>query len=90
MLTGMGIATVFLYIRSIYRTIELLDGWTGPIITNQSFFNLLDGMPITVAMYALNVFHPGPLLKPPGKTEMLSESLKEDGHNNHTTVAMRV
>lgn len=38
MLVGMGISTVFILIRSVYRTIELLDGWTGKIITNQLLF----------------------------------------------------
>ncbi|KZV80823.1 hypothetical protein EXIGLDRAFT_815271 [Exidia glandulosa HHB12029] len=39
--------------RTIYRTIELQDGWTG---------NALEGMPITVAIYTLNIFHPGCLV----------------------------
>ncbi|KIO22639.1 hypothetical protein M407DRAFT_79016 [Tulasnella calospora MUT 4182] len=59
MLLGLGIVTVFIYIRSIYRTIELLGGWNGAIFVNESLFNALDGMPIFVAMFALNVFHPG-------------------------------
>ncbi|KAG8934863.1 hypothetical protein FRC01_014029 [Tulasnella sp. 417] len=59
MLLGLGIATVFIYIRSIYRTIELLDGWDGDIFINERLFNSLDGMPIFVAMFVLNVFHPG-------------------------------
>ncbi|QRV76303.1 RTA1-like protein [Ceratobasidium sp. AG-Ba] len=62
MILGLFISTLFIYIRSIYRTIELLDGWTGPIITNQLYFNVLDGMPIIVAIYALNLLHPGYLL----------------------------
>ncbi|KAG8715491.1 hypothetical protein FRC11_003797 [Ceratobasidium sp. 423] len=62
MIVGLSISTLFIYIRSIYRTIELLDGWTGPIITNQLYFDVLDGMPIVVAMYAINIFHPGFLL----------------------------
>ncbi|ELU43102.1 vesicle-mediated transport-related protein [Rhizoctonia solani AG-1 IA] len=69
MILGLSISTLFIYIRSIYRTIELLDGWTGPIITNELYFksiiyikDVLDGMPIVVAMYAINVFHPGLLL----------------------------
>jgi hypothetical protein len=48
--------------RTIYRTIELNDGWTGTIIKNERLFNVLDGMPIVVAMVTLNVFHPGWLL----------------------------
>ncbi|KAG8911306.1 hypothetical protein FRC00_006732 [Tulasnella sp. 408] len=59
MLLGLGIATVFIYIRSIYRTIELLGGWNGEIFVNERLFNLLDGIPIFVAMFVLNVFHPG-------------------------------
>lgn len=38
MLVGMAISTLFILIRSVYRTIELLDGWTGRIITTQLYF----------------------------------------------------
>jgi len=62
MLIGLSISTLFIYIRTIYRTIELNDGWTGTIIKNERLFNVLDGMPIVVAMVTLNVFHPGWLL----------------------------
>jgi len=62
MLVGMIIATVFLYIRCIYRTIELLGGWGGPIIQNQTLFDTLDGMPIIVCLVTLNIFNPGRLL----------------------------
>ncbi|KAG8882346.1 hypothetical protein FRB97_008360 [Tulasnella sp. 331] len=62
MVMGLVIATVLVYIRSIYRTAELLDGWGGPIITNQTMFDLLDGVPVFLAMVTLNVFHPGRLI----------------------------
>ncbi|KAG8948799.1 hypothetical protein FRC04_009262 [Tulasnella sp. 424] len=65
MLLGLVIATVFIYVRSIYRTIELLDGWNGPIITNETLFNVLDGMQILLAMVTLNVLHPGWLVPLP-------------------------
>ncbi|KAG9050034.1 hypothetical protein FS837_008014 [Tulasnella sp. UAMH 9824] len=65
MLLGLVIATVFIYVRSIYRTIELLDGWNGPIITNETLFNVLDGMQILLAMVTLNVLHPGWLIPIP-------------------------
>ncbi|KAG9018259.1 hypothetical protein FRB90_011713 [Tulasnella sp. 427] len=65
MLLGLVIATVFIYVRSIYRTIELLDGWNGPIITNETLFNVLDGMQILLAMATLNVLHPGWLVPVP-------------------------
>ncbi|KAG8884511.1 hypothetical protein FRB97_004024 [Tulasnella sp. 331] len=46
MMSGLIIATVLVYIRSIYRTPELLDGWDGPITTNQAIFDSPDGVPM--------------------------------------------
>ncbi|CEL55701.1 Sphingoid long-chain base transporter RSB1 OS=Saccharomyces cerevisiae (strain ATCC 204508 / S288c) GN=RSB1 PE=1 SV=3 [Rhizoctonia solani AG-1 IB] len=63
MLTGLGIASVFILIRSIYRTIELTDGWNGRIISTEKWFNWFDGGAIAVAMVTFNVFHPGFLIK---------------------------
>jgi len=55
---GMALATLFVLIRSVYRTIELINGWTGRIITTEKFFNILDGAPIVLAMITLNIAHP--------------------------------
>ncbi|KAI0354291.1 RTA1-domain-containing protein [Trametes cingulata] len=62
MIIGLGLEAVFLFIRSIYRTAELSDGWQGKIITTQVYFNVLDGAMIVLAMFTLNAFHPGQLL----------------------------
>ncbi|KAL7415338.1 RTA1-like protein [Mrakia frigida] len=62
LILGVSLSTLFIFIRSIYRTIELLDGWTGPIIANQQLFNFLDGMMIIFALLATNFLHPGFLL----------------------------
>lgn len=43
MLLGLSISTLFVFVRSIYRCPELLAGWTGPIIENQTLFDILDG-----------------------------------------------
>ncbi|KII94270.1 hypothetical protein PLICRDRAFT_422235 [Plicaturopsis crispa FD-325 SS-3] len=50
------------YVRSIYRTIELADGWNGRIIHTQVYFNVLDGAMIILAIITLNIAHPGLLL----------------------------
>ncbi|KAG8801682.1 hypothetical protein FRC17_006580, partial [Serendipita sp. 399] len=68
MLLGLATSTLFVLIRSVYRTIELLDGWSGRIITNQLYFNVLDGAAIVVAIYAINIFHPGFLLQDNART----------------------
>ena len=48
--------------RSVYRTIELVDGWDGRIIQTELYFNVMDGAMIVISMYCLNVLHPGRLL----------------------------
>ena len=48
----------------MYRTIELVDGWDGRIISNELYFNVMDGAMIVAAMYCLNFFNPGRLLGP--------------------------
>ncbi len=40
MLIGLCIATVFIYLRSIYRTIELLGGWNGAVFINEKLFSM--------------------------------------------------
>ncbi|KAF9045120.1 RTA1 like protein-domain-containing protein [Panaeolus papilionaceus] len=63
MIGGLIFNTTALFIRAIYRTIELVDGWNGPIITNELFFNVLDGAMIILAIYTLNFIHPGRFLE---------------------------
>ncbi|KAI0710518.1 RTA1-domain-containing protein [Earliella scabrosa] len=62
MILALALDGLFILIRSIYRTIELIDGWTGPIISNEVYFNVLDAAMIVLAMFTLNFLHPGFLL----------------------------
>lgn len=57
-IAGMAVSTFFVLLRTGYRTVELSDGWTGRIITTQRYFNYLDGAPICIALFTLNVLHP--------------------------------
>ncbi|KDR83263.1 hypothetical protein GALMADRAFT_239130 [Galerina marginata CBS 339.88] len=65
-ITFMSVALLFstmcLFVRAIYRTIELSNGWNGRIISTQVLFNVLDGAMVTLAIYTLNFAHPGLLL----------------------------
>ena len=45
MLSGMCLMTVLLFIRSIYRTAELADGWHGVIITTEWLFGTTTCLP---------------------------------------------
>lgn len=52
-------AIAFIYVRSIYRTIELLQGWDGFLITHEVYFVVLDGVMMVCAVFVFNLVHPG-------------------------------
>ncbi|KAJ4493559.1 RTA1 like protein-domain-containing protein [Lentinula edodes] len=62
MSAALVLSTICIFIRAVYRTIELTDGWSGRIISTQRYFNVLDGAMIVIAMYIMNIAHPALLL----------------------------
>ncbi|KAJ2915434.1 hypothetical protein MD484_g4984, partial [Candolleomyces efflorescens] len=59
MLSALTFSTIVLFIRAVYRLIELADGWNGRIISTEVYFNVLDGAMVVLAIYTLNFIHPG-------------------------------
>ncbi|ORY02045.1 putative RTA1 domain protein [Clohesyomyces aquaticus] len=51
--------TLMIYIRSIYRTVELMQGWTGYLITHEPYFIGLDAVLMLLAVTVFNFVHPG-------------------------------
>jgi hypothetical protein len=72
--------------RSIFRTIELLDGWSGKLATDQVLFSVLDGGMIVLSSLLLNIFHPMFLLRSShsvtGKCSDTEEAMKEVGNSS--------
>ncbi|KAJ7099860.1 RTA1-like protein [Mycena crocata] len=62
MVAALAFSTLVLFIRSIYRIIELASGWNGRIIHTEVYFNVLDGGMVILAIFAINFAHPGRLL----------------------------
>lgn len=62
LLAAMLLSILVIYARSIYRTIELLQGWSGYLITHERYFIALDGAMMIVAVGVFNFLHPGWLL----------------------------
>ena len=56
---ALALATICIFIRSVYRVIELSQGWNGSLIKVQRYFIVLEGVMVLIAVLALNVFHPG-------------------------------
>ncbi|KGO63939.1 RTA-like protein [Penicillium italicum] len=77
--SAMVFSIVCIYIRSIYRTIELVQGWDGYLITHERYFVALDGAMMVLAVGIFNVLHPGWLL-PSGKAGSIEmEPISVDG-----------
>ena len=62
LLTGVAFASLMIFVRGIYRSVELAQGWSGFVITHEPFFTWLDGFPMVLCYAAFAVAHPGWLL----------------------------
>jgi hypothetical protein len=64
-------ATIFIYVRCIYRVAELWDGFGGHLANDEVTFMIFEGPMIILAITAITVFHPtrvfGDLWDPAGK-----------------------
>jgi hypothetical protein len=57
------IATVAILIRSIFRVIELWDGFNSGVAQNEALLMLFEGPFIIFACFALTICHPGVVFK---------------------------
>jgi len=57
------VASVAIFIRCIYRVVELSDGFSGDLANDETTFLVLEGPMIMVAMLALTLYHPGVVFK---------------------------
>ncbi|KAF9041080.1 RTA1-domain-containing protein [Hymenopellis radicata] len=97
MLVALFFNTACLYIRAVYRTIELAGGWHGAIIETEIWFNIFDGAMVVLAFYTLNFAHPGRLLGRDAmnakntttldKPEQLEMGSAESLNSNHNVAA---
>ncbi|KAG2124043.1 RTA1 like protein-domain-containing protein, partial [Suillus clintonianus] len=78
MLCSMALCTLCIFIRSVYRTIELANGWAGPVISTERYFDWLDGGLVTLAIYTLNFFHPGVWVKNEDPTAHASQQALDE------------
>ncbi|RKL22261.1 hypothetical protein BFJ72_g14716 [Fusarium proliferatum] len=65
-----------IFVRSIYRTIELIQGWEGYLITHEGSFIGLDAATMVIAVGIFNVFDPVFLLR--GEDDHLRPTCEEN------------
>jgi hypothetical protein len=73
-LIALTMSTLCIFTRCVYRVAELSDGWEGHLMRVQHYFVGLEGAIIVVAVYSLNLFHPGLCFK---ETPELPRALQE-------------
>lgn len=55
---GLFIASGFILLRCLYRTIELSQGWAGYFISHEVYFIVFDAVPMVLTLSALIYAHP--------------------------------
>ena len=83
-LAALFISFVMIYIRSVYRTIELLEGWDGYLITNEGFFFGLDAALMVIAVAVFLVWDPAVLL-PRTRKEPVGKNGASDSESGEAT-----
>ncbi|KAH9913670.1 RTA1 like protein [Epithele typhae] len=59
---GILVSTALVYVRSVYRMAEFIEGFSGALAHNQVTFVIFDASLVAIALYMLNWCHPGKLL----------------------------
>lgn len=52
------IVSILIFVRSIVRVAEYLQGYGGYIISHEAFLYIFDGVPMFLSMLTMNFIHP--------------------------------
>lgn len=56
--SALAVSTIAIFIRSLYRVIELSGGFGGALANNQATFMVLEGPMVIIAVLAMTLLHP--------------------------------
>lgn len=56
---GVSVSVVLIFVRSIYRLIELSEGWSSKLSNNENYFMILEGLMVSLATFILTILSPG-------------------------------
>ncbi len=77
LMAATAISILMIYIRSIYRTVEMLEGWTGYLLNHEVYFIVLDGAMMVVCGGIFNLVNPGWFLEKGKESRMRDSSSME-------------
>jgi len=82
-LLGLSVATVFIFVRCVYRVAELWEGFGGHLANHEASFMVFEGPMVILAVASLTWFHPGRvfgnLWGPVGRGERTHGKLADEG-----------
>ena len=58
------LSTALIYLRTIFRLAESAEGVEGELSTNEIYFTVLEFVPVVIAVFLLNIWHPGRCIPP--------------------------
>lgn len=79
------LADLNLQIRSVYRTVELSQGFAGKLATTEGFFYGLDTLPLFIAIAIYVPFWPGRFIGPLGSTP---SAVHDETRSNNTVTEL--
>lgn len=88
---ALTVATVAILVRSLFRCVELKDGFGGKLANEEVPFMILEGGMISIAAIALTIWHPGWVLGK-GKWRIVKGAQRgeEDGETTELRGRMRL
>ncbi|KAB8233918.1 RTA1 domain-containing protein [Aspergillus alliaceus] len=82
---AVNLSILFLLIRGVFRSVELLQGWRGYLFTHEIYMIVLDAVMVLLSLLVFNIFNPAVLIAKAGKTsvstfvELRERSVEEHG-----------
>lgn len=74
---GLYIVSVLIFVRSIVRVVEYVQGYDGYIMTHEVFLYVFDGLVMLAAVVSMNVIHPGEVARYVRQMREGDEKVKE-------------
>lgn len=59
LMRGLAVAVLVIFTRSVFRCVELKDGFQGRLANDQVTFMVLEGAMVAIAVILMTAFHPG-------------------------------
>jgi len=80
---GTFVATIFIYIRCIYRVAEMSHGYDGPITRHEIWFLIFDASMVLVGVSIITVIYPGAALGKGSFRTSVYNNMTENGSDSY-------